>query len=102
MSTKPVFASKDDFRVADINLAAWGRKEILIAETEMPGLMALREEFGKAQPLKGAEDGLATHNPSPSLMSRVRARWPSSHSDRAIGRQASRAFSFHWPCASRL
>jgi adenosylhomocysteinase len=54
MSTKPVFASKDDFRVADINLAAWGRKEILIAETEMPGLMALREEFGKAQPLKGA------------------------------------------------
>ncbi len=54
MSTKPVFAGKDDFRVADINLAAWGRKEILIAETEMPGLMALREEFGKAQPLKGA------------------------------------------------
>ena len=54
MSTKPVFASNDDFRVADINLAAWGRKEILIAETEMPGLMALREEFGKAQPLKGA------------------------------------------------
>jgi adenosylhomocysteinase len=54
MSTKPVFASKDDFRVADIDLAAWGRKEILIAETEMPGLMALREEFGKAQPLKGA------------------------------------------------
>jgi len=54
MSTKPVFASKDDFRVADINLAAWGRKEIAIAETEMPGLMALREEFGKAQPLKGA------------------------------------------------
>ncbi|MDH5254910.1 MAG: adenosylhomocysteinase [Gammaproteobacteria bacterium] len=54
MSTKPVFATKEDFRVADIDLAAWGRKEILIAETEMPGLMALREEFGKAQPLKGA------------------------------------------------
>ena len=54
MSTKPVFASKDDFRVADLNLADWGRKEIAIAETEMPGLMALREEFGKSRPLKGA------------------------------------------------
>ena len=54
MSTKPVFASKDDFKVADIGLAGWGRKEIAIAETEMPGLMSLREEFGKAQPLKGA------------------------------------------------
>jgi adenosylhomocysteinase len=54
MSTKPVFASKDDFRVADLSLADWGRKEIAIAETEMPGLMAVREEFGKAQPLKGA------------------------------------------------
>ena len=40
--------------VADINLAAFGRKEIAIAETEMPGLMAIREEFAKAQPLKGA------------------------------------------------
>jgi len=43
-----------DYKVADISLADWGRKEIAIAETEMPGLMALREEFGKAQPLKGA------------------------------------------------
>jgi adenosylhomocysteinase len=43
-----------DYKVADINLADWGRKEILIAETEMPGLMALREEFGKKKPLKGA------------------------------------------------
>jgi len=43
-----------DYKVADIGLADWGRKEIAIAETEMPGLMALREEFGKAQPLKGA------------------------------------------------
>src|SRR5881275_1844846 len=40
--------------VADLALAAWGRKEIRIAETEMPGLMAIREEFSKAQPLKGA------------------------------------------------
>lgn len=43
-----------DYKVADINLADWGRKEIAIAETEMPGLMALREEFGKEQPLKDA------------------------------------------------
>jgi adenosylhomocysteinase len=43
-----------DFLVADLALAAWGRKEIRIAETEMPGLMAIREEFAAAQPLKGA------------------------------------------------
>jgi adenosylhomocysteinase len=43
-----------DFKIADIGLAEWGHKEIAIAETEMPGLMALREEFGKDQPLKGA------------------------------------------------
>jgi adenosylhomocysteinase len=42
-----------DFKVADISLAEWGRKEIAIAESEMPGLMALREEFGAAKPLKG-------------------------------------------------
>src|SRR5579864_2430247 len=43
-----------DCKVADIGLADWGRKEIAIAETEMPGLMALRDEFGASQPLKGA------------------------------------------------
>jgi adenosylhomocysteinase len=43
-----------DYKVADLSLAEWGRKEISIAETEMPGLMALREEYGKEQPLKGA------------------------------------------------
>ncbi len=43
-----------DFKIADINLASWGRKEIAIAETEMPGLMAIREEFATSQPLKGA------------------------------------------------
>src|SRR6185437_12526516 len=47
----PEFA---DFKVADITLADWGRREIAIAETEMPGLMALRDEFGASQPLKGA------------------------------------------------
>ncbi len=43
-----------NYKVKDISLAAWGRKEITLAEAEMPGLMALREEFGKEQPLKGA------------------------------------------------
>ncbi len=46
--------TKPDFIVADLSLADWGRKEIRIAETEMPGLMAIREEFAKSQPLKGA------------------------------------------------
>ena len=43
-----------DYKVADIALADWGRREMAIAETEMPGLVALREEFGAAQPLAGA------------------------------------------------
>ena len=43
-----------DYKIADIKLASWGRKEIAIAETEMPGLMAIREEFARSQPLKGA------------------------------------------------
>jgi len=46
--------STPDYKVADISLADWGRKEIRIAETEMPGLMALRAEFGASKPLKGA------------------------------------------------
>ncbi|HEU0118075.1 MAG TPA: adenosylhomocysteinase [Alphaproteobacteria bacterium] len=47
-------ASNQDFKVKDMSLAAWGRKEITIAETEMPGLMATREEYGSKKPLKGA------------------------------------------------
>ena len=46
--------SNKDYTVADMKLADWGRKEIKIAQTEMPGLMAIREEFAKTQPLKGA------------------------------------------------
>jgi len=42
------------YKVKDIGLAEWGRKEILLAEAEMPGLMALREEYGESKPLKGA------------------------------------------------
>lgn len=44
----------NDYKVADMETAAWGRKEIAIAETEMPGLMALRDEYGKSKPLTGA------------------------------------------------
>ena len=44
----------NDYFVKDISLADFGRKELTIAETEMPGLMALREEFGESKPLKGA------------------------------------------------
>jgi adenosylhomocysteinase len=47
-------AATQDFKVKDLSLAEWGRKEISMAETEMPGLMAIREEFGKSRPLKGA------------------------------------------------
>ena len=51
----------DDFKVADISLAEWGRQEIILAEQEMPGLMALREEFGEEQPLKGARISGSLH-----------------------------------------
>jgi len=50
-----------DYKVADLSLADWGRKEINIAETEMPGLMALRREFGKAKPLQGARIAGSLH-----------------------------------------
>jgi len=59
MSNAPQLAGEaqmdQDYKVKDISLAEWGRKEIVIAETEMPGLMALRAEYGARQPLKGAK-----------------------------------------------
>ena len=54
MSSNATAIATNDYKVADISLAPWGRKEIAIAESEMPGLMALREEFGADQPLQGA------------------------------------------------
>ncbi len=53
MSAAPK-AVENDYQVKDIALAEWGRKEIALAETEMPGLMALRTEYGAKKPLKGA------------------------------------------------
>ena len=54
MSSKVAAIRKDDFKISDIKLADWGRKEIAIAETEMPGLMALRKEYANKKPLSGA------------------------------------------------
>ena len=54
MSSQPVQNITPDYKVADISLAEWGRKEIAIAETEMPGLMALREQYQGQKPLQGA------------------------------------------------
>jgi adenosylhomocysteinase len=60
-SPQPKSASPADYVVKDIGLAEWGRKEISIAETEMPGLMATREEFGPEQPLRGARIAGSLH-----------------------------------------
>jgi adenosylhomocysteinase len=62
-TVRPVSVAKGaaDFRVADLQLADWGRKEIAIAETEMPGLMAIREEFAPTQPLRGARIAGSLH-----------------------------------------
>src|SRR5476651_1220203 len=57
--TKP--ADFTDYKVADLSLASWGRKEMQIAETEMPGLMAIRDEFALTQPLKGARIAGSLH-----------------------------------------
>ncbi len=54
MNAVTTLSSFNDYIIADLSLAGWGRKEIKIAETEMPGLMAIRQEFAAAQPLKGA------------------------------------------------
>jgi adenosylhomocysteinase len=53
--------SFNDYAITDIGLAAWGRKELAIAETEMPGLMATRSEYGPSQPLKGARIAGSLH-----------------------------------------
>src|SRR3954466_10423320 len=55
------FAEPQDYIVKDIGLAEWGRKEISIAETEMPGLMSVREEYAAKQPLKGARIAGSLH-----------------------------------------
>src|SRR6266571_8971817 len=61
MSAVPQAKNFTDYRVADLALADWGRKEIAIAETEMPGLMAIREEYAAIQPLRGARIAGSLH-----------------------------------------
>src|SRR5690554_5991946 len=61
MSTQTAQKPSPDYKVADMALAEWGRREIAIAETEMPGLMALRAEYGRSQPLKGARIAGSLH-----------------------------------------
>ena len=58
------------YKVKDISLAEWGRKEIRLAEAEMPGLMSLRSEYGASQPLKGAHRWLPAHDHSNSRADR--------------------------------
>ena len=60
-SSKTPDAVKVDYKVADLSLAGWGRKEIAIAESEMPALMSIRDEYAKAQPLKGARVAGSLH-----------------------------------------
>ena len=59
--TKIQPAAKQDFKVADLSLAEWGRKEIALAEKEMPGLMALRAKYGASKPLRGAKIAGSLH-----------------------------------------
>ncbi len=61
LDTPRAAAQQADCAIADLSLAAWGRKEIAIAETEMPGLMAIREEYAARQPLKGARIAGSLH-----------------------------------------
>src|SRR5688500_1858198 len=61
MTTTTATLTRDDYRVADLSLADFGRKEIRLAEHEMPGLMATRDEFRDAQPLKGARISGSLH-----------------------------------------
>jgi len=61
MSAVPNTKNSGDFHIADMALAAWGRKEIRIAETEMPGLMAIREEYSTTRPLRGARISGSLH-----------------------------------------
>ena len=61
MNAAVIDSQKQDFIVADMSLAGWGRKELTIAETEMPGLMQTRDEYKAQQPLKGARVAGSLH-----------------------------------------
>ena len=74
MSTETLTTTTTDYKVKDIELADFGRKEIEIAQHEMPGLMATREQYAKEQPLKGAGHGILAHdNPDRGLIETLQA-----------------------------
>src|SRR5258705_2625908 len=97
-----------DFKVADLKLADWGRKEIAIAETEMPGLMAIRDEFAPQRPLRGARVGgsLEMTNQTAVLIETLQAlgadgRWAScniystqDHAAAAIAARGTPVFAY--------
>ncbi|MGA8705885.1 MAG: adenosylhomocysteinase [Steroidobacteraceae bacterium] len=109
-SARPVSVKSPagDFQVADLALADWGRKEIAIAETEMPGLMAIREEFAPTQPLRGARIAGSLHMTIPTavLIETLQAlgaevRWAScnvfstqDHAAAAIAARGTSVFAF--------
>ena len=74
MSAAPTRQSANDFNVADLLLAEWGRKEIAIAEGEMPALMAIRDEYASRQPLKGARIAGSLHMRRNSQIRQARLR----------------------------
>src|SRR5947207_15399197 len=116
-------ATATDYKVADLKLADFGRKEIAIAETEMPGLMAIREEYARSQPLNGARISGSLHM---TLQTAVlietlqalgaRVRWASCnifstphHAAAAIAARAPPVFASEgeplapdWDCAPRI
>lgn len=67
---RPSTLAEGDFKVADLSLAEFGRKEIQLAEHEMPGLMAIRREFAQAQPRGGADHRFAAHDHSDGCVDR--------------------------------
>src|SRR5213595_3254222 len=112
-----------DYAIADLSLAAWGRKEIKIAETEMPGLMAIRSEFAKSQPLQGARITGSLHMTIQTAVLietlqalGARVRWAScnifstqDHAAAAIAARGTAVFAWkgetladYWECTHRI
>jgi adenosylhomocysteinase len=123
MSAIPKTTQSADHRVADLSLAEWGRKEMTIAETEMPGLMAIREEFAPSQPLQGARISGSLHMTIQTavLIETLQAlgaqvRWAScnifstqDHAAAAIAARGTPVFAWkgeslddYWDCTHRI
>ena len=84
-----------DFKVADLALADWGRKEIAIAEWEMPALMAIRQEFASRQPLKGARIAGSLHMTIQTAVLIETLQALGRSEERRVGKECSS------PCRSR-